>query len=148
MEKKKKNKVGRPSEGLETLPEGWYNDVLALYSEGGSDVEAWAMIYRWRGTFSNNLWERWMKEEPEFWETINAGKRLSEAWWQENGRTNLQNKDFNYTGWYMQMKNRFGWADSKKVDHTTNGKDIQQQERVVINFFDNDNDDEGADEDD
>lgn len=32
------------------------------------------------------------------------------------------------------------------TDHTTNGKDIQQQERVVINFFDND--DEGEDEDD
>lgn len=32
------------------------------------------------------------------------------------------------------------------VDHTTNGKDIQQQERVVINFFDND--EEGEDEDD
>lgn len=31
------------------------------------------------------------------------------------------------------------------IDHTTNGKDIKQ-ERVVINFFDND--DEGADEDD
>lgn len=113
-----RNKVGRPKEDLSSLPKEWYNDVLALYSEGGSDVEVWAMIYRWRGTFSNNLWERWMKEEPEFWETINAGKRLSESWWVENGRTNLKVKEFNYTGWYMQMKNRFGWTDRTESKNT------------------------------
>lgn len=110
--------AGRPKEDLSSLPEGWYNDVLALYKEGGSDSEVWAMIYDWRGTFSNNLWERWMNEEPEFWETIKGGRKLAEAWWNRNGRKNLQNKDFNYTGWYMQMKNRFGWSDRVQQDNT------------------------------
>ena len=124
--------VGRPKEDLSSLPEGWYNDVLELYKEGGSDSEAWAMIYEWRGTFSNNLWDRWMIEEPEFWETIKGGRKLAEAWWKKNGRENLQNKDFNYTGWYMQMKNRFGWADNTKTDHTTGGEKIQTIVREIV----------------
>lgn len=125
--------VGRPKEDLNSLPEGWYNDVLELYKEGGSDVEIKALIYEWRGSFSNDLWDRWIEEEDEFSETIKTGKILSEAWWNKNGRKNLQNKDFNYTGWYMQMKNRFGWADNTKTDVTTNGKDIKEPVWKVVN---------------
>lgn len=110
-------KVGRPVETLESLPEDWYNQVLSLYEEGGSDVEVKALIYRWRGSFSNDLWDRWLKEEPSFSETIKTGRLLSEAWWTSEGRISLKNKDFNYTGWYMNMKNRFGWKDRTENDN-------------------------------
>ncbi len=133
-----KNKVGRPKEGIGTLPEKWYIDVLKLYKIGGSDSEVWAMIYGWRGSFSNDLWERWMKEEPEFSETIKGGRKLSEAWWQRNGRTNLQNKEFSYTGWYMQMKNRFGWTDRSQTDLTTKGESVNKDTQIV--FINKDND--------
>lgn len=120
-----KDKGGRPLKTLKELPEQWYDEVLSLYSEGASDVEIKALIYSWMGSFSNNLWERWMKDEPQFWETINKGRMLSESWWASSGRKNLQNKDFSYTGWYMNMKNRFGWADKQEVDHTTKGDALQ-----------------------
>lgn len=116
------NPVGRPKENID-LPEGWYNDVLNLYKVGASDVEIKALIYNTRGSFSNDLWERWMNEEPEFSETIKVGKILSEAWWSKTGRTSLENKDFSYTGWYMNMKNRFGWKDKSEVEQNTTIKD-------------------------
>ena len=55
--------VGRPKEDLSSLPNGWYNEILELYREGGSDVEVKALIFEWRGRFSNDLWDRWMLEE-------------------------------------------------------------------------------------
>lgn len=106
--------MGRPKAPLELWPK-WYNDILELYKEGASDVEIKALIYEKRGSFSNDLWERWIEEEPEFSETIKIGKMVSEAWWVRNGREQLKNKDFNYTGWYMNMKNRFKWKDKHEV---------------------------------
>jgi len=108
---------GRPKENLD-LPNGWQDPVLEIYKTGGSDVEVKALIYHTRGSFSNDLWDRWLKEEPEFSETVKVGKLLSEAWWHKKGRTSLENKEFSYTGWYMNMKNRFGWADKQEVEHS------------------------------
>ena len=118
----KENKVGRPreefGENKKLFPKDWHDTILNLYKEGASDVEIKALIVGWRGSISNDLWDRWMKEEIEFSETIKIGRLLSEAWWTKSGRINLKDKDFNYTGWYMNMKNRFGWADSTKTELT------------------------------
>lgn len=126
MEDKEEDKepVGRPKEDLSSLPIEWYDLALDIYNLGGSDVEVKAMIYRHRGSFSNGLWDRWMKEEEEFSKTIKMGRVLSEAWWQIEGRTSLNKSSFNYTGWYMNMKNRFNWKD--KQDITSNDQEIKQ----------------------
>lgn len=109
--------AGRPKSNLD-LPKGWQDEVLNLYKEGASDVEIKALIYEWRRSYSNDLWERWMKEEPEFSETIKVGKMLAESWWSRSGRAGLKDREFNYTGWYMNMKNRYGWKDKQEVDNT------------------------------
>ena len=118
-------KVGRPKEDLSSLPDNWHEEVLELYSEGAADVEIKALIYGWRNNFSNNLWDRWMEEEPEFWETIKKGRMLSESWWNKSGRKNLKEKDFSYTGWYMNMKNRFGWRDKQETTLQGGDKPIE-----------------------
>lgn len=100
------------------LKEGWQLKVLQLYKIGASDVEIKALIYEQRGSFSNDLWNRWIEDEPQFSETIKVGKILSEAWWAKMGRGNLENKDFNFTGWYMNMKNRFGWKDKQEIEQS------------------------------
>lgn len=117
--------VGRPKEPL-ILWEGWAQEVLALYEVGASDVEIKALIWKRRGSFSNDLWDRWLKEEAEFSETIKVGKMLSEAAWTKQGRENLKVKEFNYVGWYMNMKNRFNWSDKTQQEISgPNGQPVQ-----------------------
>jgi hypothetical protein len=116
-------KAGRPQSSLD-LPDGWQDEVLSLYQDGASDVEIKALVYGWRKSFSNDLWDRWLKDEPEFSETIKVGKMLAEAWWSRSGRSSLKDREFNYTGWYMNMKNRYGWRDKQEIDNTIHG-DVQ-----------------------
>jgi len=113
-------KEGRPKAEISELPNGWEEAIIDLYGNGASDVEVKALICNWRGSFSNDLWDRWIEEEIMFSETIKKGRLLSAAWWEKEGRSSLKDKEFNYTGWYMQMKNRFGWADTQKIEHSGN----------------------------
>lgn len=67
--------AGRPKSNLD-LPEGWQDNVLDLYRAGGSDAEVKGEIYRLRGSFSNDLWDRWLRDHVEFHETIKRGRSL------------------------------------------------------------------------
>ena len=90
--------------------------MLDLYESGAGDVEIFAVIHEWRGTFSHDLWDRWLDEEPEFSETIKKGRRLSEAWWQRLGREGAAGvRSINVPSWIFNMKNRFGWKDKHEL---------------------------------
>jgi hypothetical protein len=127
--------AGRPKKGLEVLPEDWQKEVIDLYSQGASDVEIKAHLRACIGSFSNDLWERWIEEEPIFSETIKSGKLISQAWWERKGRISLENKDFNYSGWYMNMKNRFKWKDRQDI---TSDDDPIKQVNVIFEDYSDD----------
>ena len=101
------NKGGRPTKYNEEI----CCKLIDMFRNGMSVEEACYDLDIGHDTFY-----RWIKEEPEFSETIKKGQMLSEAWWSRSGRVNLKEREFNYTGWYMNMKNRFGWADKKEIE--------------------------------
>ena len=119
-----KKKGGRPRKNPDVLPKSWDQKALAIYEKGGCDVEVKALIYRLLGKFSNDLWERWMKEEPGFSDTIKLGRMLSESWWRSKGRCNTEQDKgddvvFNTQLYHINMKNRFNWSDKQEVKQET-----------------------------
>ena len=103
---------GRPKVKLSEIPKDWETEMLELYAEGASDIEVRATAL---DCMSDDLWYRLIEEEPEFSRAVKKGKSVSHAWWERKGRKSLEVKDFSYTGWYMNMKNRFKWADKQEV---------------------------------
>lgn len=105
--------AGRPTKYRPEMIE----TAIELMLEGASKIEVCAELEITQDTFY-----RWCNEKSdgyikEFSEAIKKGEKLSQAWWERKGRISLENKDFSYTGWYMNMKNRFKWADRQEVEH-------------------------------
>jgi hypothetical protein len=46
---------------------------------------------------------------------MEIGKRKSEAWWEEEARRSLHDKEFQTALWFINMKNRFRWSDKTEV---------------------------------
>lgn len=124
-QEEEKNKGGRPKAPM-ILTERQLAEILERYREGASDAEVKAYIYEIRGSFSNDLWYRWIEEDPEFSECIRLGKLLSEAWWTKQGRENLFKRDFNGHLYKLNMIHKFGWtSDKQQLDHTHNTPPVQ-----------------------
>lgn len=114
--------MSRPKKTLGGLPEGWKEALLAMYREGASDVEVRAEL-----GISNDLFYRWLNDEPEFSETIKKGRELSEAWWSKLGRQGASGQhEINPTTWIFNMKNRFSWRDRHEVT-----AQVDQTHRVI-----------------
>lgn len=129
MTKKKDPKdllpVGRPREPFD-LPEGWQNMILKGYAEGMSDAEIRVIIRGLRpsGRFNPDLWYEWIDREPEFAQTIKEGKDVSRAWWEQMGRLGIKGQ-INYTGWLIQVRNRFGYATPENDEEQDTPKQIE-----------------------
>ena len=48
--------------------------------------------------------------KPDFFKSYKIGQELSELWWDEKGKVNLDNKDFNNTLYMMFRQNKHGWT--------------------------------------
>jgi hypothetical protein len=124
-----KHEGGRPKKQLKDLPAGWKDTIIEIMRVGGSLDEIKALL-----NISNDLYERFMDEEPEFSETVKRGKQLSKAWWMAEGRNNLHSKTFSPVLWYMNMKNRFGWADRQETNiniQVPTSITIPQEDKII-----------------
>ena len=119
---------GRPTKFKEEMCE----TVICLMSEGASKIEVCAELGICFDTIPEWCNPKGAYSKPTFSEAVKKGLQLSQAWWEKNGRKNLENRDFNYTGWYMNMKNRFGWADKKEIDHRSGDGSMAPQRIEIV----------------
>ncbi|HDZ04852.1 hypothetical protein LCGC14_0370910 [marine sediment metagenome] len=105
----------RPSKYSEDIPD----KVVSFMKQGYSIEEICLELNVAKKTFYN-----WCKKHDELLHAKKRGTDFSLGWWMKNARENLENPKFNATLFYMNMRNRFGWADKKEIDHTTGGKPI------------------------
>lgn len=103
--------MGRPTKYKKEMCE----TVIELMREGASQEEVIGSL-----DISKDTYYRWKEEHEEFSDAIKRGVRLSQTWWERQGRISLKDREFNYTGWYMNMKNRFKWADKQEVKNEGN----------------------------
>jgi len=118
--------MARPKRQLSSLPKDWKALIASLYAEGASDAEVRHALH-----VSDDLFERWLKEEPEFSLAVKAGRQASEAWWTRLGREGAKAATgINPTVWIFNMKNRFGWRDKRETE--VSGKDGAPLGFVVV----------------
>jgi hypothetical protein len=122
MTDKPKNPVGRPKVTLADLRPDWREVMLDLGAQGASAVEIRCNLYAEKHkVMSDDLWDRLIAEDEDFSGTVKKAKLLCEQWWEREGRTSLRDGSFSYTGWYMNMKNRFGWKDKSENNNNNTG---------------------------
>lgn len=102
---------------VESGDRSWSQQIIDLYTEGGSDAEVAAFMRVTLNAFRKN-----MEDNPAFKELIEFGRTLSQCWWESQFRKNIKNKNFNSTLLTFYMKNKHGWAD--KVDTTSSSDNL------------------------
>lgn len=106
--------AGRPSKYDQAMCER----VIECGQEGMGRCEMAADLGIHYETF-----EAYQAKHPEFSEAVKAALRLSQAWWEGNGRKATFGgfDGFNATSYIFQMKNRFkeDWRDRKETDLTS-----------------------------
>jgi hypothetical protein len=115
------SKTKKTSAQAEAVPENqprWIKPLIDGYKNGYTDVEVCRDLEITKKTFASMY-----KENEGFRKLVDYGRTLSEAWWCEQGRKNMWNKDFAVSLWNFNMKNRFGWADKTEVK--TGDNDIE-----------------------
>lgn len=130
-----KNWTGTVYPGM-TVEESIVKAILDSYENGGADVHVKNLIARNTPitVMSDDLWYRWLQEEPTFSSAVHRGRLLAQEWWMNKGREHLvfrQGQGYekmDFVGYNFQMKNRFGWTDKNEVT----GKDGQNLFSKVV----------------
>lgn len=108
----------------------WVDTLPEMFAEGQSIVEVAVKL----GLVKDTLYQ-YAKEHPDFSDALARGRLISQAWWEAQGRNNLQDIDdydgetkqttrrkFNHSLWAKNVSCRFraDWTDKQEVDVNTN----------------------------
>jgi hypothetical protein len=129
--------VGRPKKTLADLPTNWELTLYELGSQGKFDMDAKVSL-----GISNDLFERFMNEEPKFSEAISKMRQLSETWWTSISIKAFQNgtsKNVNSNLYALMMRNAFknNWNTTSNVDITSGGEKIDSTKKIEIEIVRN-----------
>ena len=92
--------------------------MITLFKQGASIAEVCLELDIHHDTFYE-----WKERHEEFSESVKKGLAYSKGWWEKQGRlgvwadTSEGASRLNYTGWFMNMKNRFkeDWRDKHET---------------------------------
>lgn len=114
---KKDNPTPKKKAGQPTKYKPEYCEQVVAFMAQGFSVEAFAG-HVW--VSKDTLYE-WMERYPEFKEAVAIGRERSRVWWEEAARAGLMTEkgtSFSAATWIFNMRNRFGWRNEDKVEHT------------------------------
>lgn len=102
---------------MEITSNNWPEIMLSLYEQGCSDNAVCAKMKILKRTFDKHY-----RDNEKFRDLVDQGRELSQAWWEEQSRVNLQNPAFNTALYKARMQNLGGWVS--KVESKTTYKDV------------------------
>jgi len=108
---------------LEKRVPDWRDVVIDLYDQGASNREVMRELKLTPGSW------KCLEEDildSDFGEIIELGKLYAQAWWEQQGRTNLKTRGFQTGLWQANMNNRYGWSTGK-TDATTTVMDVSNK---------------------
>lgn len=134
-----KRGVGRPRLEV-TMPTEWEKIIIDAGKEGKHITDFLITLgISWDGHHSL------IKRSKKYSEAVQQYERLCEQWWYEKARISMEESEgagFNSKLWSLIMRNKFGsrWSDSSRVDVTTNGDKISQNNIQIEIIKPNQND--------
>lgn len=122
---------------LEAEKPDWQKKMLAMYAAGCSNREVMREL-----DLTPNRWRALEKDilASDFAELVEYGLMLSAAWWEEQGRVNLRNKDFNTSLWLANVKARLGWgtdAANENEMQASDSEDLKRQLNILMDKYSN-----------
>ena len=104
---------------------GWVDQMMEAYNEGASDEEVIKTLGITRTQFDN-----YCHDVPAFAELVERGRDYAKAWWMEQGRKAIKEKNdaFPQSLYAYSMANKYGW--SSKSDRTNTTVDLVSYDKA------------------
>jgi hypothetical protein len=101
-------------------------NIINLYREGRQDIEVCRELGITRKQF-----EKAYATNIEFRNVVDRGRDIAEAFWVEQARVNLADKDFNASLYKTAMQAHYGWADRVDNRNANMNMNLSQEEALA-----------------
>jgi hypothetical protein len=129
-----KKPVGRPR--METYLNPMWKEIILECGRQGKHITDFLVQLgiSWEGHYTL------LKRNKPYSETVQEYHKLCENYWFEMARKNMEKNGgngFNSRLWSLIMRNKFGnnWSESTKVDVTTNGEQINGDNKIQVEII-------------